>query len=357
MTKPLANTTAQPRVFTFGEPERITNRRQLFDYGISHFNGRWWEPVIDMKTLASLLHDTPYHESAIDAWINILAGTLIPTKAKYQGKRVLKKRTLLKLLKDYRTFGNFYAFLRRNRAGKIIEVEHLPALYMRRGKEEHEFYYLHQEKATYLLEEPDWTYYDHDVVHLKRYDVRQEIYGVPSYLGALDSAWLNKEATLLKRRFMVNGAHLGFVFVLNSAELPDEDVDGIEDALSSAKGDFGNLFVHLPGEEDGSIKIHPIGDIATKDDYWHVKISSRNDVLAQHRVPLILMSIMPENTSGLGKPQDAAAVFAKNEVLPFHDELDEELNDAAEITLLKFSAYSLGVSTSDEGDTTKSDNK
>ncbi len=332
----------KPHIFTFGKVETITNRRQLLDYGATYYNGKWWEPVCNYQTLAGLLHLTPYHESAIDAWCNIVSGTLIPSQTKANGKRILKKKTMLKGMKDYRTFGNAYFYLRRSRDNRVIAVEHLPALYMRRGKQENEFYYLHQESPAYLLEEPNWTHYDRDIVHIKRYDVRQEIYGVPGYLGALDAAYLNRESTLLKRQFFVNGAHLGFVFVLTSAEILDEDVTAIEDALKDAKGDFGNLFVHIPGEKEGAVKIIPIGDIASKDDFWNVKMSSREDVLAQHRVPLVLMSIMPQNTSGLGKPQDAALVFAKNEVEPFHDELDE-LNDLAGMTLLTFSPYLLGA--------------
>lgn len=332
---------AGAKIFSFGKPETVSNRRQLLDHGNVYYNGRWWDPVCNLTLLAGLLHLTPYHESAIDAWCNIVSGTLIPSKTKVNGKRILKKKTMVKAMKDFRTLGNAYLYLRRSRDGRVVEVEHLPALYMRRGKAETEFYYLHQESPSYMLEQPNWTHYDRDVVHLKRYDLRQEIYGVPGYLGALDAAYLNREATLLKRQFFVNGAHLGFVFVLSSADILDEDVTEIEEALKDAKGDFGNLFVHLPGEKEGAVKIIPIGDIASKDDFWNVKNASREDVLAQHRVPLILMSIMPQATGGLGKPQDAALVFARNEVEPFHEELDE-LNDAAGIELLTFQPYSLG---------------
>jgi PBSX family phage portal protein len=344
-------TTAAPagaKIFSFGKPETVSNRRQLLDHGTAYWNGNWYDPVCNLKLLADLLHLTPYHESAIDAWVNIVSGTLLPSKTKINGKRVLKKKTMVKAMKDYRTFGNAYLYLRRSRDGRVVDVEHLPALYMRRGKRENQFVYLHQESPSYVLEDPNFTYYDRDVVHLKRYDVRQEIYGVPGYLGALDAAYLNREATLLKRQFFVNGAHLGFVFVLSSADILDEDVTEIEEALKDAKGDFGNLFVHLPGEKEGAVKIIPIGDIASKDDFWNVKMASREDVLGQHRVPLILMSIMPTAAGGLGKPQDAALVFARNEVEPFHDELDE-LNELAGMILLNFQPYSLGSSTNGGG--------
>ena len=331
MDKPVAGA----RLFSFGAPETVNSRWQLYDYGRVMWNGRWYEPACDLRMLTNLLHQSPYHESAIDAKNNILSSTVLPTDPQR-----LSKSTLKKLIKDYEVFGNAYAYLLRDKGGRVSSVEHLPALYMRRGSSDREFYYVHLEQQHHFPQQTPFTYYAADVVHLKRYDVRQEIYGVPGYLGALDAAWLNRESTLLKRRFFTNGAHLGFVFTLTAADLPDEDVDGIEEALKSAKGDFGNLFIHIPGEKENAVKVIPIGDIASKDDFWNVKITSRNDVLAQHRVPLVLMSIMPEGTGNLGKPQDAAVVFAKNEVSPLHEVLDE-INMAAGMKLMEFKPYSL----------------
>ena len=40
-----------------------------------------------------------------------------------------------------------------------------------------------------------------EVLHLKNYDVCQTIYGLPGYLGAIQSMLLNEDATLFRRRY------------------------------------------------------------------------------------------------------------------------------------------------------------
>lgn len=328
------------RAFSFGQAEVIDRRNQLFDYDEVCWNGLYWEPRFDLRTLGNLLHKTPYHESAIDAKTNILLTTIkLPKKSK------IRPEALKRLMKDYQVFGHCYPLFKRNRWGELLAVEHLPALAMRRGGAPDQFLCLHNEQSLYSIENTlDYTRYEGNVLHLKNYDLRQEIYGVPSYLGALDAAWLNREATLLRRRFYNNGAHLGGVFILTAADIADDDVDDLEEQILAAKGvgNFKNLFMHLPGEEKEAFRFVPVGDIAAKDDFWNIKVASRNDVLAQHRVPLVLMSIMPETTSGLGKPQDAAVVFAKNEVEPLHL-LFEEINRFAGETVMEFVDYALPI--------------
>ncbi len=327
------------RAFSFGQTEVLDRRNQLFDYNETCWNGLYWEPRFDLRTLSNLLHKTPYHESAIDAKTNILLTTI---KLPKQGRKI-SPETLKRLMKDYQVFGQCFPYFKRDRWGKLVSIQHLPALAMRRGGTTEQFLYLHNEQSLYSLENTlDYTWYEGTILHLKNYDLRQEIYGVPSYLGALDAAWLNREATLLRRRFYNNGAHLGGVFILTAADISDDDVDDLEEQILAAKGvgNFKNLFMHLPGEEKDAFRFVPVGDIAAKDDFWNIKVASRNDVLAQHRVPLVLMSIMPETTSGLGKPQDAAVVFAKNEVEPLHLVFDE-INRFAGETVMEFVDYTL----------------
>lgn len=329
------------RAFHFGESEIIDRQSQLYDRGEVAFNGKWYEPRYDQSTFSQLLHQTAYHESAIDAKVNILLTTI---KLPPVEQRKISYKTLTKLIKDYLVLGHCYPHFTKNNWGQLFSVEHLPGMIMRRGKEEDDFYRLNHEQQFYMPDDDTqiYTRYPENVLHLKRYDLRQGVYGVPGYLGALDAAWLNKEATLLRRRFYNNGAHMGFVFLLTASDIDDDSVDGLEEQMLASKGvgNFKNLFMHLPGSKPDDVKIMPVGDIATKDDYWNIKISSRNDVLAQHRVPLVLLSIMPETNGGLGKPQDAAVVFATNEVAPLHLVFDE-INEFAGETVIDFQDYKL----------------
>ena len=65
------------------------------------------------------------------------------------------------------------------------------------------------------------------VFHLMEPDVNQELYGVPQYLSALQSAWLNEAATLFRRKYYKNGSHAGFVFYMTDAAANTQDVDNL----------------------------------------------------------------------------------------------------------------------------------
>ncbi|MBW3500526.1 hypothetical protein KO538_18380 [Janthinobacterium sp. NKUCC08_JDC] len=89
--------------------------------------------------------------------------------------------------------------------------------------------------------------------YLMEPDVNQELYGVPQYLSALQSAWLNEAATLFRRKYYKNGSHAGFVFYMTDAAANTQDVDNLRQAMRDSKGpgNFRNLFMYAPnGKKD-----------------------------------------------------------------------------------------------------------
>ena len=63
--------------FSFGDPEPVS-RIQLLDYVESMFNGRWYEPPLPWEGLASALHASPHHGSAIRLKRNLRKSMFIP---------------------------------------------------------------------------------------------------------------------------------------------------------------------------------------------------------------------------------------------------------------------------------------
>lgn len=84
--------------------------------------------------------------------------------------------------------------------------------------------------------------------HLLEPDVNQEVYGLPEYLGALHTAWLNESSTLFRRRYYQNGSHAGFILYVTDPAQNQDDIDDLRAALKSAKGpgNFRNLFYYAP---------------------------------------------------------------------------------------------------------------
>jgi capsid portal protein len=72
------------------------------------------------------------------------------------------------------------------------------------------------------------------VFHLLEPDINQELYGMPEYLSALNSAWLNESATLFRRKYYQNGAHAGYIMYVTDAA-QSTDVEALREAMRSSK--------------------------------------------------------------------------------------------------------------------------
>ncbi len=114
-------------------------------------------------------------------------------------------------------FGEAYFYRVPNAFGQILELLHLPAINMR-VKVDGGFAQLEQNGRETEFEA-------HEIEHVLNYDVEQNIYGVPEYLGGLQALLLNEAATLFRRRYYSNGAHAGYIFYTNDPNLTEEDED------------------------------------------------------------------------------------------------------------------------------------
>ncbi|MDR8269474.1 Presumed portal vertex protein, partial [Acinetobacter baumannii] len=71
------------------------------------------------------------------------------------------------------------------------------------------------------------------------------------------------------------------------------------------------------------IKIVPLSEVATKDDFFNIKKVSAADLLDAHRIPFQLMGGKPENVGSLGDIEKVAKVFVRNELIPLQDRMRE----------------------------------
>lgn len=99
---------------------------------------------------------------------------------------------------------------------------------------------------------------------------------MPEYLSALNSAWLNESATLFRRKYYQNGAHAGYIMYVTDAAQNNTDVEALREAMSDSKGmgNFKNLFFYAPNGKPDGIKIVPLSEVATKDDFFNIKRSA-----------------------------------------------------------------------------------
>lgn len=316
------------QAFTFGDAVAVMDAREVLDYVESWFNGKWYETPVPFDSLGRALRANPHHASALMFRRNLLAMTFEP-------HALLSRADFSAWAMDVLVFGNGYLERVNNRLGRPLELRHSLARYTRRGRELDRYYFVRgwQEEHEFARG---------DVFHLRLEDVNQEIYGLPEYLAALQSALLNESATLFRRRYYNNGSHAGFILYISDPAQQQDDIDSIRTALKESKGvgNFRNLFLYSPSGKKDGVQLIPISEVAARDDFLNIKNVSRDDVLAAHRVPPQLLGIVPNNTGGFGSISDAAQVFFANEIQPLQQRM-LALNDWLGEEVVRFSPYRL----------------
>ena len=179
---------AQTEIFSFGDPIPVLDRADILNYlECTAMYEKWFNPPMSFDGLAKSLRSSTHHESAIITKCNILLSTC-ETDSRY-----LSRRDLTAFIKDYLVFGNAYFEVVRNRLGQLQRIESPLAKYVRKGVEQDQFFYVPQRF------EQEHEFAKGSIYHLLEPDINQDIYGLPQYLSALHSAWLNESASLVRR--------------------------------------------------------------------------------------------------------------------------------------------------------------
>lgn len=314
--------------FTFGDPVAVLDRRELLDYAECVDAGKWYEPPVSWDGLARSWRASVHHSSALAVKRNVLVST-------YQPHRLLPRSEFAKLVMDYLVFGNLYLQPVFSRLGTVVRLDPAPAKFVRRGTDLQSYWWVPAGSDAQQLG---------GLIHLMEHDINQEVYGLPEYLAALHSAWLNESATLFRRRYYQNGSHAGFILYMTDPAHQQADVDALREALKDSKGpgNFRNLFMYAPNGKKDGLQVIPVSEVAAKDEFFNIKNVTRDDVLAAHRVPPQLIGIIPSNTGGFGDANKAAQVFFENEIVPLQARL-LELNDRLGMDLIRFGPYQLAA--------------
>jgi len=314
--KQIAAKQEESMAFSFGDPEPVING-SITDYlGVFLLdNGSYYSPPVSLSGLARLRGANAYHGPLLEFKTNMILKDIILSPA-------VPFSEILPFTTDFVTFCNAYFQKVKNLIGEVVYLRHLPAINMRRMKT----------KDQYCMIEYDGSkteFKPGEVLHMKNYDVAQTIYGIPSYLGAIQSMLLNEDATLFRRRYYLNGAHVGYIFYSAAASLGEPEKNSIRDAVKSTKklGNFRNMFLHIPNGREKDVQIIPVGDFSTRDDLEKIKNISRDDIIAAHRIPPALASIVPaEARGGFGDVTKSAVIYEKNEIAPLRKYL-LQIND------------------------------
>ncbi|HDX0800969.1 TPA: phage portal protein [Stenotrophomonas maltophilia] len=325
-----ATAPAGVEAFTFGDPTPVLDSRGILDYLECWRNGRYFEPPVDLHGLSRTTRANPYLHSGLTFKRNMLVRT-------YRPHRLLSREAFAQLALDYTTFGMAYVERRRALSGVAHSLAVPLAQYMRRGVEQGEFFQVRAGKIEH-------EFAVGEVFQLREADADQEVYGLPEWMPAVQSALLNESATLFRRKYYNNGSHAGFILYLTDSQPEGGDVDNLREALRQSRGpgNFRNLFVHSPGGSKDGLKLIPVSEVAAKDEFTGIKSVTRDDMLASLRTPPQLLGIVPQNSGGFGSIREAATVWAAMELAPLQTRMTA-INEWLGQEVIRFDPFELGA--------------
>ena len=316
---------SRPSMFRFGDPEPVLDRRDFLMQTESLWTGRWYEPPIPPLALARTYNMSAHHRSAMLYKRNQLLRFFEPS-------RWLSRKEFGEFVLNFLMMGNGYFERRDNLAGRPMTLVNSLAAYTRRARDGVYWWTEGWQRET--------AFRAGYVFHLWEPDLIQELYGIPEYLSALQSGLLNEAATIFRRRYYINGSHAGYILYISDAKFDAEDSKALEEAVIAAKGpgNFRNVYLHIPDGKEKGVQVIPVGEAAAKDEFLGIKNTTRDDILAAHRVPPVLLGVVPQNTGGFGDVAKAADVFHFAEIEPLQLRM-LEVNDWLGLEAVRFRPY------------------
>lgn len=282
-----------------------------------------YEPPVNRFALARLPSQNAQHCGILNSRANMIS-------ANYTGG-ALTRQEMRALTYNLITFGDVGLLKIRNGFGQVVRLAVLSSLYLRKMKNGN-FRYLMRKSLNNTADNTVYTYHEKEIIFIKLYDPIQQVYGVPDYLGGLQSALLNSDATIFRRRYYSNGAHMGFILYSTDPDVSEEMEKEIAEKLTGSKGvgNFRSMYVNVPNGNPDGLKVIPIGDTGKKDEFGSIKNISAQDILTAHRFPPGLSGIIPQ-TGSFGDPIKMREVYRLDEVLPMQELIAESINRDKEI--------------------------
>lgn len=295
------------------------------DYiGISYSDqNRCYEPPVNRWALAKLPLQNAQHCGILNSRANMIANG-------YESG-ALSKMSMRALALNLIQFGDVGLLKVRNAFGQVLRLEPLSSLYLRKMKTGGYRYLVRRGLYDNVLEDV-YEYDENDIIFIRLYDPMQQMYGLPDYVGGIQAALLNADATRFRRRYFANGSHLGFILYSTDPDMDDDMEEEIKQSIANSKGvgNFKSMFVNIAGGHPDGLKVIPIGDTGKKDEFGTIKDVSAQDILTAHRYPAGLAGVIPAAGS-FGDIEKIRNTYRLDEVLPMQAMISEAINSDPDI--------------------------
>lgn len=297
--------------FGFGEPISAIRKNNFLAYQGLMQSFNYYEPPIRKLDLVNSLDANAHHACAIDYETQTMTLNFLQSQ-------LLRLKDFRMAAFDFFVTGELFLKKIRNILGQVINLTHLPSLYMR-VKIDGGFCRL--DWYDRIIDE----FEENDIVHIKNYDMRQNIYGTPKWYPQLQAILLGENALLLPRREFTDGTTRKLIMM---AGFEKSLVKAFNDRLKESKGEQEKTLVaHLPENDK---RLDDVIKIVSDDNAFKIPFSdfyelSATIIMECHRIPPFLVGQQVEKGASPPDLAKVEAIYAK-EILQ-NMRFFEEIND------------------------------
>jgi PBSX family phage portal protein len=315
-------------------------------------------PPYSMTALSELYDMNSYHSRCckVKAGVAVLLGYSIYDVEDEEKEHDEKAKQIDNLLKnsipelfnmqlDFEIFGNGYLEVVRNKKYEVSEIYHIGARdcnlqYV--GSGDNKKLMLKQViGSTEMLYKPfEGDRYDkaderHEYIHLKNYNPNSRHYGVPDYMGAIATMYLDKSANDYNTAKFTNNAVPDSIIKMYGF---DKDADTENDIKNFFQGNFKGtdnagkvLLLWAEAKEGHEIEIEKMGAEIKEASFRGLRMDNREEVLAAHGVPARLAGVeSAAKLSGGNETREQLKLFNEIVIIPKQKALARLLNDLIE---------------------------
>lgn len=314
----------------WGDPESAleANRMELI-YGsqLAH-NGQYYEPSLPFEGLARLRRINPHHSPLPEFVASWVVRYLKPND-------LISRADLKRMLIDYETMANGFLRVINDGNGQPKRLVYQPAINTRRAADQISYGYIHPETQQWVPFAPK------EIIHHRQHDSLQQIYGVPYWIGAMQSIMLGEDVRIFPRLFFNNGGSTGDLVITSG--LFSGEQKGVEDTLEKTKGSgrFKRmLFQFARGKIDEMIKVIPYSTGSDKIDFTKLANLSSDDVLDAWGIRAELVGMTPDTPGGSGDLDKLKQMWHEGGIIPrqqaLQDLFNEHLSDMPPLSFYDF---------------------
>lgn len=307
------------------------------------------------QKLIELLQTSAIHNTAVKAKVDASVGEGILN----YGESIVNQNgdTLndiyMKIALDYIIFGGYSLNCIWNRGGdKVVEIYHIPFNNIRSEKMNDEdkvehYYYSSNWGNTRKYKPLKYKSFDmtdnrgenaSQIFYYYDYTPGNDIYPLPSYVGALNDIQLDARISNYHNNNISNGFSGGILINLPNGEPTDDEKRALyRDLVQSFTGtdNAGRLFLSFSEGQELAPQIQSIN--STTDDYYitlEQRVSSR--VLTSHRITSPLLVGIRDTSTGLGNNANEIEVAYTHFMSSVIEPIQKSLNKSISVVLKPF---------------------